>query len=153
RDAFRQVGLFRPYLTTGGDADICWRIQQETGWAIAFAESAVVQHRHRSTLAELRSQWQRYGRSNQYLHDLHAVPLNPPLSTAESIRRLTRWLLKEIPQHVLRKSHSSKNHSSNDWITLLSTPLSLWCIHARSAGQRQAQLASKAKEIESWEVR
>ncbi len=28
RQIFEQVGLFRPYLTTGGDADLCWRILQ-----------------------------------------------------------------------------------------------------------------------------
>ena len=29
RIIFTKIGLFRPYLTTGGDADICWRIQQQ----------------------------------------------------------------------------------------------------------------------------
>jgi glycosyltransferase involved in cell wall biosynthesis len=29
RSIFETVGLFRPYLTTGGDADICWRILRE----------------------------------------------------------------------------------------------------------------------------
>jgi cellulose synthase/poly-beta-1,6-N-acetylglucosamine synthase-like glycosyltransferase len=143
REAFQQVGLFRPYLTTGGDADICWRIQQHTGWAIAFAESAVVQHRHRASLAELRSQWRRYGRSNRYLHDLHGIPLTPPLSLRETTKRLVRWGLKDIPKSLV----TGDRHLS----TLLSTPLSLMCIHARSHGQAQATLNAQARKIDHWE--
>lgn len=143
RSAFQTVGLFRPYLTTGGDADICWRIQQETTWAIAFAERAVVQHRHRSTLGELRSQWQRYGRSNRYLHELHGIPLTPSLSMGEPIKRFARWGLKEIPRSLMEGDRRLS--------TLLSTPLSLICIHARSQGQAQAKLRAKAREIEQWE--
>ncbi|MEM7772869.1 MAG: glycosyltransferase [Cyanobacteria bacterium P01_A01_bin.37] len=143
REAFQQVSLFRPYLTTGGDADMCWRIQRETSWAIAFAEAAQVQHRHRSTLAELRSQWRRYGRSNRYLHELHGIPLTQPLPLGESVKRLARWVLKEIPTLLMK----GDRHLS----TLLSTPLSLVCIHARSQGQAQASLSANAREIERWE--
>ncbi|MEM9447089.1 MAG: glycosyltransferase [Cyanobacteria bacterium P01_E01_bin.6] len=148
REAFQQVGLFRPYLTTGGDADMCWRIQRETSWAIAFAEAAQVQHRHRSTLAELRSQWRRYGRSNRYLHELHGIPLTPPISSGESAKRLARWVLKEAPQVLLQRGTQT-----SDWIDLLSTPLSLFCIHARSQGQDQAQLSQKAHIIEPWNAK
>lgn len=143
RAAFQTVGLFRPHLTTGGDADICWRIQQETDWAIAFAENAQVQHRHRSTLTELRSQWRRYGQSNRYLHELHQSPLTEPLSAGESAKRLARWAIKEVPKSLLK----GDRHLS----TLLSTPLSLVCIHARSHGQSQVSLSSPAREIEHWE--
>ncbi|MGB3512905.1 MAG: glycosyltransferase, partial [Microcoleaceae cyanobacterium] len=40
KQAFVEVGLFRPYLTTGGDADICWRILRETSYQLKFAEKA-----------------------------------------------------------------------------------------------------------------
>ncbi|MEO1068643.1 MAG: glycosyltransferase, partial [Cyanobacteria bacterium J06638_6] len=36
------VGCFRPRLTTGGDADLCWRIQQGTAWQLVYAVDAVV---------------------------------------------------------------------------------------------------------------
>jgi len=52
-EIFRQVGLFRPQLTTGGDADLCWRIQQATPWSLVAAPDAVVYHRHRQNLPDL----------------------------------------------------------------------------------------------------
>ena len=81
--ALAEVGLFRPYLTTGGDADICWRIQQEGNWEIRYASEATVQHRHRQTLKALYSQWYRYGTSNRYLHELHGIKLAWPLPAKE----------------------------------------------------------------------
>jgi GT2 family glycosyltransferase len=97
KQAFEQVGLFRPYLTTGGDADICWRILRETDWQLEFVEAAFIRHRHRATLQELRSQWQRYGRSNRYLHELHGVQLMPESTLKNTLYRLSRWVLKENP--------------------------------------------------------
>jgi cellulose synthase/poly-beta-1,6-N-acetylglucosamine synthase-like glycosyltransferase len=143
RVALERIGLFRPYLTTGGDADLCWRIQQGTDWAIAFAENAMVYHRHRSTLADLRSQWRRYGRSNRYLHDLYGIALSPELSLAEYGKRLLRWFLKEVPIHTY-----SMLQKKCDWVDLLSTPISLICIHARSQGQRRAHLPDQAHRVE-----
>lgn len=145
RSALALSGLFRPYLTTGGDADLCWRILRYTDWRIVFAEKALVQHRHRSTLRELRRQWQRYGRSNRYLHELHGVELNPDLSPREYMYRTLRWLLKEIPAQSVNLIQKQ-----SDWANLLSTPLSLVCIQARSWGQRQARLPPRAREIEDW---
>ena len=145
QQAFKAVGLFRPYLTTGGDADICWRIQQETSWTITFVEDALVYHRHRSTLTELRSQWQRYGRSNRYLHELHNINLTPALSSFEYARRCARWLIKEVPKHIIKMIMQQA-----DWIDLLSTPISLICMQARSQGQTQAQLTDQARKTEPW---
>ncbi|NER80337.1 MAG: glycosyltransferase [Leptolyngbya sp. SIO1D8] len=142
RDVFSKVGLFRPYLTTGGDADLCWRLQREGGWKIRFAEQAVVRHRHRKTLAELRSQWRRYGKSNKYLHELYDVPLMRSVSGSEIRYRLARWLLKELPRasyRVLSRQDPA--------IALLETPLGLYCQVARAAGQKQAQLPSEARQI------
>lgn len=142
-DAFKQVGLFRPYLTTGGDADLCWRILRQTAWQIHFAESAIVRHRHRSTLAELKSQWRRYGRSNRYLHELHGVALMREPSLQEYTYRLSRWMLKELPIAMLNLLRQKA-----DSVDLLSTPIGLICAHARATGQRQAQITDPAKDIE-----
>ena len=90
-----QVGAFRPHLTTGGDADLCWRIKQATPWQLVQAADAVVYHRHRDRLKDLRSQWYRYGCSNRYLHNLHGVALMRPLTVQEIGYRLLRWGLKE----------------------------------------------------------
>lgn len=146
-EVFQQIGLFRPYLTTGGDADICWRALSQTSWHLEFAEPAIVRHRHRSTLADLRSQWRRYGRSNRYLHELHGVALMRELKFSEYCDRLIRWMLKEVPISLL-KSVSGRTPGKSVRVELLSTPIGLICLHARSQGQRTAQLPAEATTIE-----
>ena len=139
------VGCFRPHLTTGGDADLCWRIQQETSWRLVHATDAVVYHRHRDSLKGLKSQWYRYGCSNRYLHDLHGVELMRPLTAKETCYRLLRWGLKEFPQATAKLLTKR-----GTWLDLAITPLDLWCAHARSQGQAQAQLPANARTIAPW---
>lgn len=143
RQAFKEVGLFRPYLTTGGDADICWRIQRETSWQLHFASDAIIRHRHRSTLKELQSQWRRYGRSNRYLHELHGVQLMRKLTGKESFYLLSRWLLKELPLTSVKVIRGKASV-----VDLLDTPISLLGKQARTTGQQEAQLPETAREIE-----
>ncbi|MBE9029907.1 glycosyltransferase [filamentous cyanobacterium LEGE 11480] len=139
---FQEIDLFRPHLTTGGDADICWRILQETAWEYVFADSAIVRHRHRRSFDELLSQWRRYGRSNQYLHDIHGIALMEQPSLSLYGQRLLRWLLKELPiaivKLLLRRADS---------VDLVSTPIGLLCLNARWQGQKQATLPAQAKNI------
>ncbi|MBD2181715.1 glycosyltransferase [Planktothrix sp. FACHB-1355] len=143
REIFQQVGLFRPYMTTGGDADICWRIQRETSWQISFAPTAIVKHRHRSTVAEFQKQWRRYGRSNRYLHELYGVTLMTELKATETFYRLVRWLLKELPVTSVKAMIGKATV-----VDLLNTPISLLNSQARSTGQRDAKLSEEAKIIE-----
>ncbi|MEQ8752326.1 MAG: glycosyltransferase [Coleofasciculus sp. G1-WW12-02] len=143
RQALQEVGLFRPYMTTGGDADICWRIQRQTQWQLNFAKKAIVQHRHRANLREFRSQWQRYGRSNKYLHELHGVELQPKLTSKKSLYLISRWLLKELPitsgQIITGKA---------SFVDVIKTPINLYGGWYRDLGQRQTQLDEKADKIE-----
>ncbi len=136
---FEQVGLFRPYLTTGGDADQCWRILRHPNskWQWYFAETAIVRHRHRSTLPELLSQWRRYGRSNRFLHDLHGIELMKLPSLSYYAYRLSRWAFKELPIALLHRNI----------LEILSTPVGLLCLRSRWRGQQQAQLPSNARDI------
>ncbi len=136
------VGLFRSHLTTGGDADLCWRIQQETKWQLVHAADAVVYHRHRNTLKGLRSQWYRYGCSNRYLHDLYGVELMRSLTAKETRYRLLRWGLKELPQATAKLLTGRGTP-----LDLAITPLDLWCARARTQGQAQAQLPTHARTI------
>jgi cellulose synthase/poly-beta-1,6-N-acetylglucosamine synthase-like glycosyltransferase len=148
RQILEQVGLFRPYLTTGGDADLCWRILQYD-WQIRFAEQAIVHHRHRSTLDDLCSQWRRYGRSNRYLHELHGVSLAKELTLRDWMYRWSRWLLKEVPIAFIKVNTWRTGISG--WIdAMVDTPLNLICQQARAQGQRQAQLPPAAQEID-WD--
>lgn len=145
-ELFKQVGLFRPYLNTGGDADLCWRLQQQAGARIFLASEAVIQHRHRNTLRELRQQWHRYGCSNRYLHELHGIELTRELKAKEVRYRLLRWLLKELPLG-LAKGALGQGHA----IDLVTTPLDLICFSARTRGQQQACLPEKAHYVASLE--
>lgn len=143
RQVLEQVGLFRPYLTTGGDADICWRVQQQSDWQLHFAPLAIVRHRHRSTLKEFQSQWRRYGRSNRYLHELHGINLMREITVTECVQRLTRWVVKELPVTSV-KAMARKTPP----IDLLSTPIGLIGAWARTSGQRSTKLPEQAREIE-----
>ncbi len=143
RQALEKVGLFRPYLTTGGDADICWRILQQNIGTLEFAPDAIVQHRHRVTLKELESQWKRYGRSNRYLHELHGIELMREVTNQECWYRLARWIVKEVPRDSFKMVKGQRS-----WIDLLNTPIGIFTSKARYQGQTIAQLAEKAKIIE-----
>lgn len=139
----RQVGLFRPYLTTGGDADFCWRILRGSDWQLRFAETAIVRHRHRATLQDLRSQWRRYGRSNRYLHELHGVALMREPSLREHSYRLGRWFLKELPIATVKMLGGKAT-----LVDLMATPIGLICAQARAIGQQQSQLSDQAQQID-----
>ncbi|MBW4559955.1 MAG: glycosyltransferase [Mojavia pulchra JT2-VF2] len=143
RIALEKVGLFRPYLTTGGDADICWRILGANIGHLEFAPDAVVQHRHRTTLKELKSQWRRYGRSNRYLHELYGVELMPGLKRQEYYYRLVRWLLKEVPKYSVKAIAGQAS-----LVDFLSTPIALFTAKARYSGQSEAKLPEKAQIID-----
>lgn len=143
RIALEKAGLFRPYLTTGGDADICWRILGENIGRLEFAANAIVGHRHRATLKELQSQWRRYGRSNRYLHELHGVDLMRDLTPKECGYRLGRWLLKEVPRDIKKAIAGQAT-----LVDLLNTPIGLFTARARTAGQRNAKLPENAKIID-----
>jgi glycosyltransferase involved in cell wall biosynthesis len=142
RQAFEKVGLFRPYLTTGGDADMCWRILRETNYQYEFIPDAIALHRHRATWDELRRQWQRYGRSNRYLHELHGVDLMRDATWSEMSYRGLRWLLKEVP---VKSAKTLLGRAS--WLDVMQTPIDLFTFRARSQGQQQAQLPEAAREI------
>ena len=143
RFALEKAGLFRPYLTTGGDADICWRILQLEIGNLEFAPQAIVQHRHRSTFKELKSQWKRYGRSNSYLHELHDVELMREISKYECYYRLARWLFKEVPKISVKALLGKAS-----LLDYVNTPIGLFTARARYMGQQQAQLPPQAKKIE-----
>ena len=143
RQVLTKVGLFRPYLTSGGDADICWRILRENLGRLEFAPNAIVQHRHRATLKELESQWRRYGQSNRYLHELYGVELMRDITLTECSYRLGRWLLKELPLFSIQALSGKVS-----FVNLFSTPINLFTARARFTGQRDAELPEKVKMIE-----
>jgi GT2 family glycosyltransferase len=59
RAAWAEVGGFFEGLRSGGDQDLCWRIQ-DAGWTLAYREPAAVEHRHRERVGPLARQMARY---------------------------------------------------------------------------------------------
>jgi len=57
---FDRVGLFVPEMTSGGDADLAWRMQKKLGLTIKFIPEALVYHKHRTSIEGLFNQFKKY---------------------------------------------------------------------------------------------
>ncbi|MFL2433872.1 MAG: glycosyltransferase [Vicinamibacterales bacterium] len=71
RDALVAIGGFNEsFHAAGDDVDVCWRLQANGG-RIEFASSALVWHRHRSTVKAFWRQQVGYGQAETWLMDVH----------------------------------------------------------------------------------
>lgn len=97
REVFEQVGLFDPALDVGtatlggGDHDLFFRVLR-AGYLCVYEPAAVVRHRHRRSVAELRHLLYCYGHATRCFFEREE--LNFP-SDRKAIRRLRRWWWKE----------------------------------------------------------
>jgi Glycosyltransferase like family 2 len=66
REAFDQLGGFYEGLRAAEDTDFSWRLQ-EAGWRLEGRATARVEHRYRTTISELRSQWRGYAAGRAWL--------------------------------------------------------------------------------------
>ncbi|HTP18308.1 MAG TPA: glycosyltransferase family 2 protein [Solirubrobacteraceae bacterium] len=66
RAAFAQVGGFYEGVRAAEDTDFSWRLQR-AGWRLELRRGAVVEHRYRATLGELRRQWRGYAAGRAWL--------------------------------------------------------------------------------------
>ncbi|HEY1520202.1 MAG TPA: glycosyltransferase family 2 protein [Solirubrobacteraceae bacterium] len=66
RAAFEQVGGFYEGVRAAEDTDFSWRLQQ-AGWKLEGRRGAVVEHRYRATIGELRRQWRGYAAGRAWL--------------------------------------------------------------------------------------
>ena len=66
RAAFEQIGGFYEGVRAAEDTDFSWRLQQ-AGWRLELRRGAVVEHRYRATLGELRRQWRGYAAGRAWL--------------------------------------------------------------------------------------
>jgi GT2 family glycosyltransferase len=79
RAAFEGIGGFAEGIRSGGDADLCWRLQA-AGWELGHRPGAVVAHAHRDTLGALLHQVARDSGGNAWLETRHPgsrVPVRP----------------------------------------------------------------------------
>jgi GT2 family glycosyltransferase len=66
RAAFEQVGGFYEGVRAAEDTDFSWRIQA-AGWRLELRREAAVEHRYRTNLKDLRSQWRSYAAGRAWL--------------------------------------------------------------------------------------
>ncbi|HEX8053093.1 MAG TPA: glycosyltransferase, partial [Thermoleophilaceae bacterium] len=85
RAAWEGVGGFFEGLRSGGDQDLCWRIQ-DAGWSLAYREPAAVEHRHRERVLPLMRQMARYSAAIAWM--ARRAPGSSPRPRV--LRRLTR---------------------------------------------------------------
>lgn len=104
RIAFAKVGGFRA-MRGGGDLDICWRIQEQTGGTIATDTRVLMEWEPRASMRDMGSQWKRYGHSNAYLRWAHrheggaeGAPATAKLSPVEAWTTLRAELRRPISE-------------------------------------------------------
>lgn len=71
RAAFRAVGGFAEGIRSGGDIDLCRRLER-TGWAVEHRPAAVVEHRHRESLVDFLGMIARYGAGARWLNERYS---------------------------------------------------------------------------------
>jgi hypothetical protein len=87
RSAFLEAGGFVEGVRAGEDTDLAWRLQ-ELGWRLELRPQALVQHRYRESLRELRGQWRSYAAGRAWLARRH-----PGFEPQSPVRRALRRVL------------------------------------------------------------
>jgi GT2 family glycosyltransferase len=90
REAFTAVDGYVEGVRAGEDTDFTWRLQ-DAGWSLAFRAEAVVRHRYRESLGELRSQWRGYAAGARWLESRW-----PGFHPDPGLNRLGRILLRRL---------------------------------------------------------
>jgi cellulose synthase/poly-beta-1,6-N-acetylglucosamine synthase-like glycosyltransferase len=147
RQALVDIGLFRSHLTTGGDADLCWRLQKHSPWELCYASAAVTYHRHRTSLKGLLLQYHRYGRAMGYLDELYGIEILPETkwNTLKYLRSWKHWLFKELPP-ITPKILKGETSVLELWMS----PITILVQQAFAIGRMAAKLPEEAKKIQTF---
>jgi len=97
RAAFRAVGGFRA-MRSGGDADICWRIQRQRLGTMGVDRRVLMAWEPRTTMRDLASQYKRYGNSTAYLQWVYGDFSPAPYGRDEPLRNRIRAELRRRQQ-------------------------------------------------------
>ena len=68
RAAFEEIDGFAKGIRSGGDVDLCWRLQ-DAGWALDRRPAAIVEHHHRDDIASFLAMVARYGAGSRWLNE------------------------------------------------------------------------------------
>lgn len=100
RAAFEAVGGFAEGVRSGGDADLCWRLQ-DAGWAIEHRPRAIVGHEHRATVRALLRQAARTAAGTRWLEQRHPgfhATAGGGRRAARAVAGIVGWPLRGEPE-------------------------------------------------------
>ena len=106
RAAFEAVGGFAEGIRSGGDADLCWRLQ-DAGWAIEHRPRAVVAHEHRATVRALLRQAARTAAGTRWLEQRHPgfhATAGGGRRAARALTGMVGWPLRGKPERGAYKA-------------------------------------------------
>jgi glycosyltransferase involved in cell wall biosynthesis len=98
RAALEGVGGFR-IMPSGGDADLCWRVQLAGFDCVCAIDEPLMEWRPRTTIRALLEQWAKYGRSGARLRLEYAdrgAPVEPALSPLHAVGRHARRIGRRL---------------------------------------------------------
>ena len=103
REALEAADGFR-IVDSGGDADLCWRIQLSGMRKIIEIREPLMEWRPRSTVRSLLQQWAKYGRSSAWLrHEFRSHGATAP-TPRPSIRILAFYTIRIFGRIVKRRA-------------------------------------------------
>ena len=100
RTAFEAIGGFAEGIRSGGDADLCWRLQ-DAGWAIEHRPRAIVAHEHRATVRALLRQAARTAAGTRWLEARHPgfrATVGSGRRAARAFAGMVGWPLRGKPE-------------------------------------------------------
>jgi GT2 family glycosyltransferase len=100
RAAFEAIGGFADNVRSGGDADLCWRLQ-DAGWAIEHRPRAIVAHEHRATVRALLRQSARTAAGTRWLEARHPgfhATAGGARRAARALAGMIGWPLRGRPE-------------------------------------------------------
>jgi mycofactocin glycosyltransferase len=113
RTAFDGIGGFTEGIRSGGDLDLCRRLQA-AGWRLAFRPEALVHHRHRASLPSLLGAIVRYGAGARWLNDR-----DPGSSPPWPLRSGLTGAARDAAGHVRRRDLEAALFRAVDGLGLL----------------------------------
>lgn len=116
RSAFDQIGGFYEGLRAAEDTDFSWRLQQ-AGWRLELRPRAVVEHRYRTTVRELRAQWRGYAAGRAWLRRRYP-DFTPQPAARRALNRARRVLADRGGAPLPAPSHEAGRRRRDRYLVL-----------------------------------
>ena len=123
REMYQRLGGCDPRLVIcGDDVDLSLRVAA-AGGRVAFAPTARIHYRYRTTLPQLRRQMYNYGRGEALLRLKHAPALAVPPLVLSTEWHIFRWLCTNF-FHIFSRDEPKKA----EWLQLTAYRYGLWSV-------------------------